>query len=98
LTTTANQTVKIAKEPQSDTGHLYETLSLLIMELQNLMLVITLAKANIVSRNILDHTDLKSVWLEEPTNTAIGDLLSVASVKILQSSNSFHFIIKFPMI
>jgi len=34
-----------------------------MMELQNLMLGVTLAKNNIVSPNILDHADLKSVWL-----------------------------------
>jgi len=71
---------------------------MLMMELQNLMLAITLAKANIVNPNILDHSDLKSIWLEEPTNTPIGDLMSVASVKVLQSINTIHFIIKFPKI
>lgn len=63
-----------------------------------LMLAITLARINIVSPNILDHEDLKTVWLEEPTDTPIGDLLSVSSVKILQSRNILHFIIKFPKI
>jgi len=71
---------------------------MLMMELQNSMLAVTLAKINIVSPNILDHADLKSVWLEEPTNTPIGDLMSVSSVKVLQSSNALHFIIKFPVI
>jgi len=62
------------------------------------MLAVTLAKLNIVSSNILDHADLKSVWLEEPTNTPIGDLMSVSSIKVLQSTNSLHFIIKCPKI
>ncbi|OIC32750.1 hypothetical protein A7M48_19010 [Acinetobacter baumannii] len=57
---------------------------MLMMELQNLMLAVTLAKNNIVSPNILDHADLKSVWLKEPTDTPIGDLMSASSVKILQ--------------
>lgn len=43
---------------------------MLMMEVQNLMLAATLAKMNILSPNILDHEDLKSVWLEEPTNTS----------------------------
>jgi len=78
LTFTVNQILKASKDRQIDTGHLYETLlarnRMLSMELQNLMLAITLAKANIVSPNILDHADLKSVWFEEPTDTPIADL------------------------
>jgi len=99
FTITVNQILKIAKNSQVDTSNLYKTLlvrnRMLVMELQNLTLDNTLAKVNIVSPNILDHTDLKSVWLEEPTNTPIGEFLSVASVKILQSTNSLHFIVKF---
>lgn len=102
LTSTVNQILKVTQNSQIDTGHLYETLlarnRMLSMELQNLMLAVSLAKANIVSPNILDHADLKSIWLEEPTNTPIGDLMSVSSVKVLQSPNSLHFIIKFPKI
>jgi len=54
------------------------------MELQNLMLAVTLANMNIVSPNNLDHADLRSVWLEELTNIPIGDLRYVSSVKVLQ--------------
>jgi len=102
LTTTVNQMVQTHKNTQIDTGHLYETLlarnRILMMELQNLMLAVTLAKNNIVSANILDHSDFKSVWLKEPTDTLIEDLMSASSVKILQSSNIIHLIIKFPKI
>lgn len=102
LTVTVNSILKAAKGSQVDTGHLYETLlsrnRMLMMELQNLMLAITLAKLSIVIPNILDHADLRSVWLEEPTNTPIGDLISVSSVKVLQSDNGLHFIIKFPKV
>jgi len=70
LTTTVNQILQTHKNIQIDTGHLYETVlarnRILMMELQNLMLAVTLAKNNIVSPNILDHADLKSVWLKEP--------------------------------
>lgn len=102
LTVTVNTILKAAKDSQIDSGHLYETLlardRMLMMELQNLMLAVTLAKLKIVSPNILDHADLKSVWLEEPTDTPIGDLMSVSSVKVLQSVNALHFIIRFPKI
>jgi len=63
---------------------------MLMMELQNLILAVTLEKMNIVSPNILDPVDLRSVCLEEPTNTPIGDLMSVSSVKVLQSNNTLH--------
>jgi len=50
-----------------DTGHLYETLlsrnRMLTMELQNLMMAISLLKVNIVSPNILDHAG----WRSPPT-------------------------------
>lgn len=84
LTSTVNSILRSAKTSQIDTGHLYETLlarnRMLMAELQNLMLAITLARINFVSLHILDHEDLKTVWLEEPTDTPIGDLLSVSSV------------------
>lgn len=62
------------------------------------MLAISLVKVNIVSPNILDHIDLKSVWLEEPTYTLIAELLSVSSVKVLQSNNALYFIISLPKV
>jgi len=68
------------------------------MELQNLLLAIALAKVNIISPSILDHADLEGMWMEELTDTPIKDILSVASVKILQPINNLHFIIKFPKI
>jgi len=49
---------------------------MLTMELQYLMMAISLAKVNIVSPNILDHADLESIWMEEPTDTPIKDILS----------------------
>jgi len=102
ITSTVNQLLRSAKGTQVDTGHLYEMLlsrnRMISMELQNLLLAIALAKANIVSPSILDHADLEDIWIEEPTDTPIKDLLSVASVKILQSDNLLYFVIKFPII
>jgi len=71
---------------------------MIAMELQNIMLAVALAKVYIVSPSILDHAELKCVWMEEPTETAVKNVLSVASFKILQSVNFSHFIIKFPKI
>jgi len=41
------------------------------------MLAVALAKTNVVSPNILDHADLDNVWMVEPTDTPIKDILSV---------------------
>jgi len=81
LTETVNQILKTTKSSQIDTGHLYETLlsrnRMIMMELQNLKLGIALDKINVVSPNILDHADLDNVWMVEPTDTPIKDILSV---------------------
>jgi len=53
------------------------------------MLAVALAKTNVVSPNILDHADLKNVWMGEPNDTP---------VKIVQSINVLHLIIKFPKV
>jgi len=53
-----------------------------MMQLQNLMLAIALAKIYVARPNLLNHTDLEKVWMEKPTDTPIKDILSVASVKI----------------
>jgi len=91
-----NLILQTAKELQIDETLLART-RMLMMELQNLMLAVTLAKTNIVSPNILDHADLRSAWLEKPINPPIGDLMSVSSVKALQSNNALHIFIKFPV-
>jgi len=102
ISTTVNQLLRSAKEYQIDTGHLYEMLltrnRIIAMELQNVMLAVAQAKVNIVCPSIQDHADLESVWMEELTETAIKDVLSVVSVKILQSVNILNFIIIFSKI
>jgi len=81
LTYTVNQLLKMSKNTEIDTGHLYEMLltrnRIIVMELQNLMLEITLAKINVVSPNFLDHADLENVWGEKPTNTPIRESFAV---------------------
>jgi len=70
----------------------------MVMELQNPMLTITLAKINAFNPSILDHADLDNIWVEEPTDDPISDILPVASVNVLLSPNMLHFVIKFPKI
>ena len=71
---------------------------MLINEIQNLMLTITLAKANIINPTIFDHDDLKSVLIEHPTEIPIVSLMEASSIKILQSENIVHVIIEYPRI
>jgi len=84
--TTVNQILQTHKNTQIDTGHLYETLlartRILMMELPNLMLAVTLAKNNIVSPNILDHAERTHKYPHRGSYT----------------HNIIHFIIKFPKI
>jgi len=79
-----NITRSCGQNAQIDSGHLFEMLlarnRIIVMELQNLMITIALAKINVVCANILDHANL------ERKN------LSVASVKVLQSPNNLHFV------
>lgn len=71
----------MSKNTEIDTGHLYEMLltrnRIIVIELQNLMLEIILAKINVVSPNFLDNADLENVWGEKPTNTPIRESFAV---------------------
>lgn len=100
LTETVNVIISNEKTKQIDTGHLYETLlarnRILILELEALMLSVTLAKIEIVNPAILDSTDLKNLLNEHSTDITITDLMEVAYIKVLLDDNFLHFIIKFP--
>lgn len=65
LTDTVNRIIKARNNDLVDTPHLYEALlarnRMLATEIQNLILTITLAKANIVNPTILNHADLSSL-------------------------------------
>lgn len=71
---------------------------MLITEIENLMLTITLAKAEIVNPAILDHADLESMFDKQLTGTTIANLLDILKIKVLQSSNKIHFIIEYPRV
>jgi len=87
LTETVNVIISNEKTKQIDTGHLYETLlarnRILILELEALMLSVTLAKIEIVNPAILDSTDLKNLLNEHSTDITITDLMEVAYIKVL---------------
>jgi len=102
LTDTVNKILKEKKGDLVDTAHLYETLlarnRMLITEIQNLMLTITLAKSNIINPTIFDHNDLKSVFTEQLTDLPIVSLMEVSNIKIFQSDSIIHILIEYPKV
>lgn len=101
LTNAINTIIKNTKKEQIDTGNLFEILlarnRMILMDLQNLILSVALAKLNIVNPTILDQEDLKLLNdSEQYTNVSISDLISVSSIKVILSEEFLYFIIKYP--
>jgi len=53
----------------------------IIQELENLILAITLSKLNVISPIILNDVDVKEIESKHPTNVSVSDILEVASIK-----------------
>uniref|UniRef100_A0A0A1XN32 Retrovirus-related Env polyprotein from transposon gypsy n=1 Tax=Zeugodacus cucurbitae TaxID=28588 RepID=A0A0A1XN32_ZEUCU len=91
LTSTVNELLKEAKKEKIDTAHLFEILlnrnRIMITEIQNIMLAITLAKIKVVNPVIIDNEGLKSILVGPITDIAITELMEV-----------IHFIIKYPRV
>lgn len=89
-----NEIVKAKNNELVDTPHLYETLLarniILIGEISNLILTITLAKAVIINPTIFDHDDLKSIMNEHSVEIPIINLTEAFKVKELQFKNIVH--------
>jgi hypothetical protein len=100
LTDTVNIIINNEKTKQIDTDHLYETLlardRILILELEALILSVTLAKIEIVNPTILDSKDLENILNEHSTDITITDLMEVAYINVFLDDNFLHFIVKFP--
>lgn len=97
LTDALNAILSNRKE-QIDTGNLFEVLlsrnRMIIIELQNLLLSIALAKINVVNTIILDREDFNGT--EHFTNISISELMQVSDIKVYQNNELLLFIIKFP--
>lgn len=101
LTDTVNAILTKTKREQIDTIKLFEILlarnRMILMELQNLILSVTLAKINVVNPIILDRDDIKLLMNNEQfTNISISDLMNVSSIKVMLSEQFLYFIIKYP--
>lgn len=94
LTEAINGILADTKKHQIDSGRN----RMVLFDLQNLMMTITLAKANITNPMILDNDDIKLLVNNlHSTNICVSEILSISSLKILQDLNSLHFIIKYPI-
>jgi len=87
LTETVNKIIKAERNNIVDTSHLYEVLlarnRILITEIQNVMLTVTLAKANIINPAIFNQNDFKSVFVDHPTEVPIISVLEASNIRVL---------------
>lgn len=100
LTSTVNQILNVKKREEIDTAHLYETLltrnRILTLEIQNLMIAITLAKVNVVNPAIIDSDDLEAILSKSSAEVSVTQLFSAARVKVLADDEVLSFVISFP--
>lgn len=100
LTSTVNQILKVKKKEEIDSANLYETLlarnRILTLELQNLMIAITLAKVSIVNAAIIDSEDLEAILSKSSAAVSVTQLFSAARVKVVADEEALSFVISFP--
>jgi len=102
FTYTVNRILKKKKGGLVDSGHLLETLlarnRMLISEIQNCMLTITISKNNIINPTIFNHNDLKAIFDEQLTEVPIVSLMDVSKIKIFQSNFVVHIVVQYPKV
>lgn len=102
LTNTVNSILKSEHNRNAlNTEHLYETLlarnRISIINLENLILSISLAKLNIVDPAVLDSNEIHSIIMNgSSTDTSVSEIMSLASIKVFQNLDLINFIIRFP--
>lgn len=105
LTNAVNSILTKTKKEQINTVTLFEIVMarnrMIIMELENLILSVTLAKTNIVNPTILDQEDLKFLInnskYEHYTNFSVSELMEISKVKVISNEYYLYFIIKYPV-
>lgn len=92
--------IRVESRERINAPHLYETLlarnRIIALELENLIIAITLAKIDMVNPVIFGSTDLQSIFQEVFTGLSLAQISSVASVRVLGSDRLIHFILSFP--
>lgn len=105
LTNAVNTILNTERKEQIDTVKLFEILMarnrMLLMELQNIILSVTLAKINIINPTVLDQDDLKffikNQINEQYTDFTISELMYLSKVKVISNEFCLHFIIRYPI-
>lgn len=69
---------------------------IIALELENLIIAITLARIDMVNPVIFVSTDLQSILQEGFTGLSLAQISSVTSVRVLGSDRLIHFILSFP--
>jgi len=81
-------------KPDAEVEHFYASIlakyRMIITNLEDLILTVTLAKINLIS------IDIKELSNEQLTNTSITDLLEVSHIKAFQKYELLYFLIKYP--
>lgn len=102
ITTAINSLISANKLNEIDSEKLYETLlarnRIIITNLQNLILSISLAKVNIVDPNILDNDEINTIIKNDNfTETSVSEIMYLADIKVFQNVDLLFFIIKYPI-
>lgn len=89
----------IGKTDNADSEHLFESIlaknRIIITNLEDLILSVTLAKINLISPLILDSVNIHELANEHLTNTSLADILRVSSVQAFQNNDLLYFLIKY---
>ena len=102
LTDAVNFLISEKRFQEIDSEKLYETLlarnRIIINNLQNLILSISLAKLNIVDPAILDAEEVKNIYKENSiTEVSVSELMSIAKIKVYLNVEILIFMIKYPI-
>ena len=103
LTLTINSVINTVNRNHIDTDKLYETIlarnRISIINLNNLILSVSLAKINVIDLAILDSDELDSVIKNDDfTESSISEIMSISNIKLFQKEELLLFVIKFPKI
>ncbi|EAL58576.1 envelope protein [Wolbachia endosymbiont of Drosophila ananassae] len=98
----ANAMNQIQKYETNKETHLLEIIlaknRIIITDLENILMGLTLAKLNIVSPAILDGAEVSEFRDKQPINinSSLVEILEVSSISVFQKFDILHFLIKFP--
>lgn len=75
-----------------------EKCKLIILELQNIVTTLTLAKLGILNPTILNHKEMNKIIEKEQTELTINELIDISKFKIVQNYNIIAIMIEYPIL